>query len=73
MVNKNVFNDHFRLMTPVELCLCMDNEELIKGVNTLEPEERFRFIREFDRELGDIVKRYQEIKARNFSLQLQKD
>ena len=72
MVNKNVFNHHFRLMTPVELCLFMDNEELIEGVSTLEPEERVRFIREFDMELGNIVKRYQEIKARSLLPHFQK-
>ena len=66
MVNKNVFDGHFRLMTPVELCLCMDNEELIAGINTLEPEKRAQFLLEFDLQLDNIIRRFQEIKRRSF-------
>lgn len=62
MVNQNVFRGHLRLMTPIELCSCMESEELIHGVRILEPDEQMRFIHEFDKELIKIIQCYQEIK-----------
>ncbi len=63
MNNNNVFHGHLRLMSPIEMCLCLEREELIRGFLTLEPDEQMRFIREFDNELVNITERYQEIKT----------
>ncbi|WP_240986322.1 hypothetical protein [Acididesulfobacillus acetoxydans] len=50
-------------MTPIEMLISMDYEELIHGLSTLEPDEQRGFMREFDKELVGILERYQEIKV----------
>lgn len=60
----NVFREHFRLMSPIELCLCLENEEMLRGFLSLQPDEQMRFFHEFDRELATVVRRYEEIKSR---------
>ena len=64
MAVKNVFREHFRLMSPVELCLCLEKEEMLRGFLTLQPDEQMRFIHEFDSELVNVIRRYEEIKTR---------
>ena len=63
MINKNVFLGHLRLMSPVELCLCLNSEELIDGLLTLDPDEQRRFVDAFEKELVNIIQRYQDIKT----------
>ncbi|KLU60877.1 hypothetical protein CEB3_c28500 [Peptococcaceae bacterium CEB3] len=64
MAAKNVFREHLRLMSPMELCLCLDNEEMLRGFLTLQPDEQTHFVHEFDRELINVIRRYEGIKTR---------
>lgn len=72
MTNINVFRGHLRLMSPIEMCLCLEHEELIRGLSTLEPDEQIRFINEFDNELANVMERYQEIKTSSILPELKK-
>lgn len=69
---KDVFRGHVRLMSPMEMCICMEDEELIRGLSTLEPDEQMGFICEFDKELTKIIERYQEIKTSSVLLEPKK-
>lgn len=64
MAVKNVFREHFRLMSPLELCLCLENEEMLHGFLTLQPDEQMRFFHEFDHELVNVIQRYEEIRTK---------
>lgn len=69
---KNVFREHFRLMSPIELCLCLESEELLRGFSNLEPGEQMRFLNEFDQELVNFIELYQKLKTRSTLTEPQK-